>query len=200
MPHFTRISNPWSSVSFSSSILLILGTSENGALLDVYARKATKPQASVTFDGFPCAVGFTASNTVAVLTDAGCHTLRTDGKHYKSISFDGQAMLAYDISEKAVTFALQTDAVQRGARLVACDKKGNIQYEGDGYTDVHDLSLYDRTAWMLTGTGVVAVDLRRGTVAGTVEIKPGAVAVEGVGRDRAKLFYPAYLADVGVGD
>ena len=180
--------------------IAILGTSQNGALLDIYARKATKPQASVTFDGFPCAVGFTTSNMVAVLTDASCHTLRTDGKRYKSISFDGQALLAYDIGEKAVAVALQTDAVQSGARLVACDKKGNIKYDGDGYTDVRDLSLYDRTAWMLTGAGVVAVDLRRGTVADTVAIEPGAVTIEGVGRDRAKLFYPAYLADVGVGD
>ena len=180
--------------------IAILGTSENGALLDIYARKATKPQASVAFDGFPCAVGFTASNTVAVVTDAGCHTLRTDGKSYKSVSFDGQALLSYDIGEKTVAVALQTDAVRGASRLVACDKKGNIKYDGDGFTDIRALSLSDRTAWLLTASGVVAVDLRRGAVSATVEAEPGALDIEGVGRTRAKLFYPAYLADVGVTD
>ena len=46
----------------------------------------------------------------------------------------------------------------------------------------------------------MAVDLRRGVMTGTVEIAAGAVAVEGAGRTQAKLFYPAYLTGVSVGD
>lgn len=179
--------------------IAILGTAESGALLDIYARKASKPQASLTFEGFPCALGFTSSNTVAVLTDMACHTLRIDGKRQKSLSFEGQTLLAYDIDEKAVAVALQTDAVRSQVRLLACDKKGNIKYDAP-HTDVYDISISDRTVWLLTAAGAVAVDLQKGVVAGTAEATPGAVAITGTGRREAKLFYPAYMTAVTVKD
>ena len=178
--------------------IAILGTADAGSLLDIYARKATKPQTSVTFEGFPCAVGFTSTNTAAAVTDAGLYTLRTDGKLYKSVSFKGQTLLAYAVDEKAVAVALQTDAVRQKARLVACDKKGNIKYENGDFTGVSDISLSDRTLWVLAASGASAVDLRRGVMTGTVTVETGAVAIEAVGRTRAALFYPAHLTDVSV--
>jgi len=187
------------SLSADGRYIAILGVSGEGTLLDIYARKSTEPQASLTFEGFPCAVGFTSSDTVAVLTDAACHTLRTNGKLYKSVSFNGQALLCYDIDEKAVAIALQTDAVRSQVRLVACDKKGNVKYEETKHAEICGLSLVDRTVWILTPTEATAVDMRRsGAVTGRAATAAGALGIEGTSREKARVFYPAYAIEIDV--
>lgn len=185
-------------LSADGRYIAVLYATDEGTGLDIYARKATKPQTSLTFDGFPYAVGFTSANTVAVLTDLGCHTLRTDGKRYQSVSFDGQSLLCYDMGKNAVAVAIRSDVTLGRILFMSLDKKGKIKYREERAADVYGISVIDRTAWILTGDSVMTVDLRRGVVRNTIETESGAIGVAGVDRYHAKVFYPAFAVEIKV--
>ena len=100
-------------------------------------------------------VDFTDDRHLAVLQTSGLRVLDTDGEQKRAIAFDASALTALDISENGCAMAICTDPLRRVSRVVICDKKGNIRYDGVQNGDISSISLAKESAFFLCGTQAV---------------------------------------------
>ncbi len=197
--HFGRASATVSAaVSDNGRTIALVGAVAEGTLVDVYMIGDKMPLSTTTLTGFPLVAGYTASSKLAVLTDNACHTLTTEGKLYDSFSYDGAALSAYSVSQNGIAIALETDRLHAAYRVVALDKKGNVELDVTRSGGVVSLALSDDYVWLLGSESATCLHLGDGETVATEASVDGALAIAALDAKTARILFPAQALDLQV--
>ena len=100
------------------------------------------------------AVDFTDDRHISVLAEQGLRVLDTDGDCENAVSFDAASLCALDVNENGCALAICTDPLRRECRVLICDKKGNVLYDGVQSGDISSVSLANKSVFFLCGDTV----------------------------------------------
>ena len=94
-------------------------------------------------------VDFTDNRHLAVLAAGSLRVMDLDGEWDGIVMLDGESVSAYDVSENGCALVLGTDPLRRESRVVICDEKGNILYDGMQKGEIRAVSLAaDHVFWL----------------------------------------------------
>lgn len=178
-------------ISANGQRLAIVDATAEGTLVDVYMIGDTNPLSSTALKGFPLTADFTAANKLAVLTDLGCHTLKTNGRVYESVYFDGALPVAFHISREGVCVVLESGRTNSVYRVLVLNKKGSVKLDYLHYGSVTAVALADKTLWLLAEDDLKAISVKNGEVAASIALGDRALGIALSERDRACVLYPA---------
>lgn len=178
-------------VSDNGRTVALVGATAKGAVVDVYAVGKTEPMSETVLAGFPLAMGYTAENKLAVITDEAVFALSTKGKLYGSVNFEGGLPTAYSIDENGVAVSLETDRLQAMHRVLVLSKKGSV--EADFVTEyaIKALSQSDHTVWLLGSDRAVCAARNGGETVATTDASADAVGIVALHDRAARVLYPA---------
>ncbi len=133
-------------------------TAENGStqgVVELYRIGVKNSAFRVALAEPVLAVDFTDNRHLAVLGAGSLRVMDLDGEWERALAFDGTALCDFDVNENGCALVLCTDPLRRESRVVICDKKGNILYDGMQSGDISDISLANESVFFLCGTQAV---------------------------------------------
>lgn len=142
----------------------------------------------VTLDEAVLSVDFTDDRHICVLGENNLRVLDTDGEYKNAINFDAAALFAFDVSENGCALALCTDPLRRESRVVICDKKGNILYDGLQKEDVSSISLAKEHVFFLCDSEVVRFSWEDDTC-DAIRCPDGATGIFAVNESASRVTY-----------
>lgn len=159
-----------------------------GGLVELYRIGIPNPAFRAELDEAVLAVNFTDSRYLAVLCEHSLRVSDLDGDWESTVLLEGAAIRAFDVNENGCALALSADPLCRESRVVVCDEKGDVLYDGKQAGDVTAISLAEEHVFWLSGAQAVRFAWEtQGLVA--VECPDGASNVFAVNKDALRVVY-----------
>ncbi len=132
-------------------------------------------------------VDFTDNRHLAVLGTASFRVMDLDGEWDGVLVFDGALPSAVDVSENGCALVLGTDPLRLESRVVICDEKGNILYDGMQKGEISAVSLAEEHVFLLSDTQLARLAWETGA-RDVLDTPEGAEGILAVGEDAVRVF------------
>jgi len=182
-------------VSENGQYVLLAGARADGGdtatVVDIYKTGAETPAVSYTKSGeFPLAAAFMDDKRAAVMTDTAMHVVSVKGGEAVSIYFGGGTPKAFSVCEEGGGVVVETDRLQLAHRVIAFDKKGNLEYETDIVGDVLAILRDEEQLFLLNNEELLTLLPEKEQLT-RVGITAGAVGIWKAEDGGVRLFYEA---------
>ena len=107
-------------------------------------------------------VDFTDDRHLAVLGAGSLRVMDLDGDWDGIVMLEGETVSAYDVGENGCALVLGTDPLRRESRVVICDEKGNILYDGMQKGEIRAICVAADHAFWLTDAHLTRFSLKTG--------------------------------------
>ncbi|MBR7112284.1 MAG: hypothetical protein IKC75_05145 [Clostridia bacterium] len=185
-------------ISDNGRTVALVGASAGGTVIDVYVIGDEKPLSETKFEGFPLAADYTSSTKLAVVTDVAVTALSTEGKIFDTVSFRGAQVAACSIGEQGIALALEVDRIAADYRVLALDKRGNVETDVALSGPVRALSLSDDVMFVLGTGAVTAVRLNRTEEVLTMSVPEEALSLASAGELGVRVLTPTEALHIKV--
>lgn len=157
-------------------------------LVELYRIGVKNSAFRLTLDEAVLAVDFTDNRHIAVLGQASLRVIDLDGEWESVMAVDSTALCAFDVSEDGCALSICTDPLRRESRVILCDKKGEILYDGMQEGDISDISLTKESVFFLCGTQAVRFAWD-GDTRDVIECPDGAQEIFAVNESALRVIY-----------
>lgn len=142
----------------------------------------------VTLDEPVLSASFTDNRHIAVLGTSSLRVIDLDGEWESTLSFDAATLCSLDVNENGCALSLCTDPLRRESRVIVCDKKGEILYDGMQKGDISCVSLEEECVFFLCDTGVARFVWESG-VRDEIDCPDGAEGIFAVNERALRVIY-----------
>ncbi len=177
-------------ISPSGRYTVLLGTTAQGGVLDIYRVGDTEPVLTRTFVGeMPLDVDFTSGLVLTLVTDQAVRAIHVDGRLYNThdTKVFAPAKAVFVDGCSAVLFKTESGVKDE---VVIFDKKGKALTHITMHAPIRTITLGEDLLWAVGYEKVMVYDLN-GSMVSLFDISADAIGLATYDRASAYVFYPA---------
>ena len=148
------------------TVAMVASSVHNGGFsteLMVCQVQATTAKATVKIaDSMALSCVFSGNDRIGILCSDGAYVYNTDGEAVNACSFQGETVVAADVTENGIAVCLGTLGGTERKKILVLSERGEFVYQGNAALQVDAIARSQNAVYLQTASGLLRLDLTNG--------------------------------------